>query len=129
MTNSKSPDEQLEAIMSRLAESVTGLTDEEALSEAWQAGVDPIYQSEQTLAVLRSASNALELVNERLWGLGHMVDPKRWYEKDGSYHTNCLGCHSLASFTPATNELGGLAIRRRCDELQTIERKSATFGT
>jgi hypothetical protein len=130
MASTRDHEEQLEAIMNGLAESLMGLSDEEILSEARHAGVDPIHESEQTRGILRSASNALELVNQRLWALGHVADPKLWYEKDGSYHTNCLDCGSLASFTPATSELGGLATRRRCSEAQATatERRRATSG-
>ncbi len=114
MGNEPNYDEQLESIMDRLADSATGLSDEEITVEFRETGSDPVETAEQTRAVLQAASNALKIANTRLWDLGHTVNPDCWYRKDASFHNNCLICGALISFTPSTNGLSGLGATARC---------------
>jgi hypothetical protein len=107
-------DEQMEAIMTQLADSILQLSDEEILDEVREGGVDPQKEAERTRAVLLQASTIMEMATSRLWELGHTINSKNWWRKERSYHNNCLTCGALASFTPATNELRGLALDGPC---------------
>jgi hypothetical protein len=56
MTDEKSYDEQLSAIMNRLADSVLDLSDDQMLAEAREAGIDPLKETERIRDMLRRSS-------------------------------------------------------------------------
>jgi hypothetical protein len=56
MTDEKKYDEQLSAIMNRLADSMLDLSDEQVLAEAREAGIDPLKESERIRDMLRRSS-------------------------------------------------------------------------
>jgi hypothetical protein len=114
MVSKRDRSEQLETIMTQLADSVLQLSDKEMLAEIRESGADPLREAEKTRAVLRQASTILDTANRRLWDLGHTINSKHWWRKERSYHNNCLTCGALASFTPATSELRGLALDGPC---------------
>jgi hypothetical protein len=116
MENKKNHDEQLERIMSQLADSVLELSDEEILAETRESGADPQEEAERTHAVLRQASKALEGVNKRLWSLGHTVNPKHWQQGERGYHNNCRHCGLSVNFTMLGNEMWGDALMGPCSE-------------
>jgi hypothetical protein len=115
MADNKNHDEQLERIMSCLADSVLELSDEEILAETRESGADPQEEAEYTHAALRQASKALETVNKRLWILGHTVNPKHWQHGERGYHNNCRDCGLSVNFTVA-GETWGDALGRPCRE-------------
>jgi hypothetical protein len=113
MADNKNHDEQLERIMSCLADSVLELSDEEILAETRESGADPQEDAECTHDVFRQASKALETVNKRLWSLGHTVNPKHWQHGERGYHNNCQYCGSSVNLTVA-GEIWGDALGRPC---------------
>ena len=115
MADNKNHDEQLEGIMSCLADSVLELSDEEILAETRESGADPQEDAERTHDVFRQASKALETVNKRLWSLGHTVNPKHWQHGERGYHNNCRDCGLSVNFTVA-GETWGNALGRPCRE-------------
>lgn len=56
MENKKNYDEQLSAIMNRLADSVLDMSDEQVLAEEREKGIDPLKEAESVRYVLRQAS-------------------------------------------------------------------------
>lgn len=115
MADNKNHDEQLEGIMSCLADSVLELSDEETLAESRESGADPQEEAERTQAVLRQATKALEAVNKRLWSLGHTVNPKYWQHGERGYHNNCRDCGLSVNLSVA-GETWGDALGRQCRE-------------
>jgi hypothetical protein len=113
--------------MSRLAESVFELSDEEILAEAQESGVDSQEDADRTSSVLRQAVDTWESENARLSNLGHTINPNRWRSVDGSYHNYCVGCGSSVSFTTATGEMQGEALDGACPEnFYPIKRREAS---
>jgi len=127
MTDKKNHDERLERLMSQLAESVLGLSDEAILAETSEAGADPQQEAERTRLVLRQASKALDNVNGRLSNLGHMINSNDWQRGQWSYHNNCLNCGSSVSFTTPSGEMRGEALNKLCpkSDKYTIRRREA----
>ena len=56
MANKENYDEQLSAIMNRLADSVLDLSDEQVLAEERERGIDPLKEAERIRDVLRRSS-------------------------------------------------------------------------
>jgi len=113
MADNKDHDEQLERIMSCLADSMLQLSDEEILAETRESGADPQEEAERTHAVLRQASKALETVNKRLRSLGHTVNPKYWQQGERGYHNNCQDC-GLSVNLAVAGEVWGDALHGPC---------------
>ena len=103
-------------IMDHLADSVFELSDEEILAEVRESGADPEQEAERTRLVLRRASKAFDDVNNCVSTLGHSINSHDWRSEHGSYYNNCLNCGSSVSFTAATGELRGDALRKSCPE-------------
>ena len=122
MADNKNHDEQLERIMSCLADSVLELSDEEILAETRETGADPQEEAERTHAVLRQASKALETVNKRLWSLGHTVNPKYWQHGERGYQNNCQDCGLSVNLNVA-GEIWGDALGRPCRESEQYTRR------
>ena len=58
MANKKTDDEQLENLMSQLADSVLSLSNDAILAEVREAGEDPDEEAERTRSVLLEVSKA-----------------------------------------------------------------------
>jgi hypothetical protein len=129
MADKKNHDEQLERIMSCLADSVLELSDEEILAETRESGADPQEEAERTHDVFRQASKALETVNKRLWILGHTVNPKYWQHGERGYHNNCQDCGLSVNFTVA-GETWGDALRGPCpkSDRYTVREQESSLG-
>lgn len=56
MANKENYDEQLSAIMNRLADSVLELSDEQLIAEERERGIDPLKEAERIRAILRRSS-------------------------------------------------------------------------
>lgn len=113
VTNKSDHDEQLKKIIDALADSVIELPAEEIIAETLESGDNPQELAERTRAVL-----LMVVLNQRLADLGHWVNEKYWhYDKQG-YHNNCLTCGMSVSFTGASNEVCGDALRGRCHSQQ-----------
>ena len=100
--------------MNQLAESVLGLSDEAILAETSEVGTDPEQEAERTRLVLRQVSKALDNVNTRLSNLGHTINSSDWQRRPWGYQNTCLNCGSLVSFTTATGEMQGEAMKGLC---------------
>jgi len=122
MADNKNHDEQLERIMSCLADSVLELSDEEILAETRETGADPQEEAEHTHDVFRQASKALETVNKRLWSLGHTVNPKYWQHGERGYQNNCQDCGLSVNLNVA-GEIWGDALGRPCRESEQYTRR------
>jgi hypothetical protein len=128
MTDNDNHGDRLENLMSQLAESVLGLSDEVICAEAHEVGDDPEQEAERTRLVLRQASKALDNVIQRLSNLGHTINSNDWWCGQWGYHNNCLNCGALVSFTTATGEMRGDALDGLCPESDqyTIRRREAS---
>jgi hypothetical protein len=128
MGDKANPDERLERMMNRLADSVLALPDEAILAEVSEAGVDPDEEAERTRIVLREAMQTLENVNSHLSNLGHTVNPNGWYRGRSGYHNACVNCGSFVSFTTATGEMRGEALDAPClaSDQYAIRRQEAS---
>ena len=113
MTNKAIQDEQLEKIIHAVAESVMELSAEEILAETRESGENPQQQAERTRAVL-----LVVVLNKRLEDLGHSINAQYWQCDEQGYHNNCLTCGLSVSFTAASNEVRGDALRGRCQNEQ-----------
>jgi len=120
--------EHLAKVMNELADSVLGLSDETILAEVREAGVDPYEEAERTRSVLRDAVELLENVNRRLSDLGHTINSNYWQTRRGGYHNDCLNCGASVSFTTATGEMRGQALRAQCpaSDQYTMYRREAS---
>lgn len=129
MADDKDHDEQLERIMSGLADSVLQLSDEEILAETRESGVDPQEEAERTHAVLRQASKALETVNKRLRSLGHTVNPRYWQDEERGYHNNCQDCGLSVNLSVA-GEVSGDALCGPCckSDWYTVREQASSRG-
>jgi hypothetical protein len=127
MANEKNSDTRLERIMNSLAESVLRLSDEAILAETGAAGADPQLEADRTRLVLRRASKALDIVNERLSNLGHAVNSKTWCRGRSGYHNTCVTCSSFVSFT-TTGEMRGDALDGLCAQSRYAIRKREASG-
>jgi hypothetical protein len=107
---------RLERIMNQLSDSVLGLSDEAIVAEVSEAGADPEKEAERTRGVLLNACEILDKLSGRLSTLGHTIDSSNWQRGPLGYHNSCLNCGSSVSFTIATAETRGSAIRTACRE-------------
>jgi hypothetical protein len=103
-------------IMNHLADCVFELSDAEILAEVRETQVDPQEEADRMSLVLLQASKAFDDVNNCVSTLGHSINSHDWRSEHGSYYNNCLNCGSSVSFTAATGEIRGDALRKSCPE-------------
>ncbi len=109
--------DNLERIVTALAESVLKLPDEAILAETNDAGANPQDEAERTRSVLRHAAQNFEYVNKRLSDLGHAVNPKTWSSGRGGYQNRCLNCGLIVMFALTNDLLRNQALNTRCSAM------------
>ena len=127
MADEKNPDTRLERIINPLAESVLRLSDEAIRAETCAVGADPQLEADRTRLVLRQASRALDIVNERLSNLDHTINSKTWCRGRSGYHNTCVTCGSFVSLTTA-GKMRGDALDGLCAQSgrYTIPKREAS---
>jgi len=110
----KSSSERLERVMSRLAETVLGLSDDEIVTEVSASGRDLQLEAKRVRAVMQRPLQVLENADLCLSNLGHAINPSNWQCGALEYYNTCLHCGLSVSFTIATAEIRGSAVQRAC---------------
>jgi hypothetical protein len=112
--NKKNHEERVAKVLDQLADTVLQLSDEEMAAEVCEDGADPEQEAESTRSMLRDCVTLFDNVNERLWHLGHTIDPSDWRRGTESFYVYCLACGELVTLAIATSEARGHALRERC---------------
>ena len=113
MQHEKANEERLERITDQLIDSVFATSDKAILAE-FSEYTDADKEGERTRIVMREASRRLENVNQRLWNLGHSVDPNSWKRGSSGYRNTCESCGSFVGFKTDTGEMWGKALDEPC---------------
>ncbi len=114
MFDKKNHEERLARLLAELADTVLQLSDQEIAAEVCANGADPEKEAECTRSMLRDCVKLFDSVNQRLWDLGHAIDPSHWHRGIDDFFSYCPGCGELVSFTIATGETRGYALRECC---------------
>lgn len=124
----KSSSERLERVMSRLSETVLGLSDEDIVTEVSASGRDPQLQAERVRAVLQRPLQVLENADLCLSNLGHAINPSNWQCWALEYFNTCQHCGLSVSVTVATAEIRGSAVQRACKVSGLAIRQTGTLS-